>query len=136
MWDRDGSGDVWTRKEGMKALSIKQPHADWILYKGKDVENRNWRLPYDMYRQRIYIHAGKCVDAEMTTQAHYEDMPGRLGAIIGEVDIVGCVTIHDSEWFEGPYGFILDNPAAYQTPIPVNGMLGFFEPKIAEFMFT
>ena len=33
----------------------------------------------------------------------------RKGAIIGEVDIVDCVTKSTSPWFEGPFGFVLRN---------------------------
>ena len=43
----------------MKALSIQQPHADEILFAGKDIENRKWKLPAFMVGERIYIHAGK-----------------------------------------------------------------------------
>ena len=111
----------------MKALSIKQPHADWILYAGKDIENRTWRCPYDVIGQRIYIHAGKKVDTEISAQWAWRDTPERLGAIVGEVDITGCVKQCQSEWFYGPYGFVLANPVAYDTPIPCRGRLGFFE---------
>ena len=48
----------------MKALSIKQPWADHILFRGKDVENREWAEPLRKVErrqigQRIQIHAGK-----------------------------------------------------------------------------
>ena len=49
------------------------------------------------------------------------------GAIIGEVDIVDCVTQSDSPWFEGPYGLVLANPTLYDQPIPYKGRLGLFE---------
>lgn len=54
------------------------------------------------------------------------------GAIIGEVDITGCVEYSDSPWFLGPYGFTLANPVLYDEPIPCKGALGFFEPDIPE----
>lgn len=52
------------------------------------------------------------------------------GAIIGEVDIVDCVTESKSPWFTGPYGFVLANPVAYKVPVPCKGKLGFFTPDI------
>ena len=52
------------------------------------------------------------------------------GAIIGEIDITGCVDHSDSPWFFGPYGFTLANPVLYDKPIPCKGMLRFFEPDI------
>ena len=105
----------------MKALSIQQPHADEILFAGKDIENRSWKLPAYMVGQRIYIHAGK------KPRAGYHGSPKRLGAILGEVTITGCVTKSGSEWFEGPYGFVLKDPIAYNSPRPCRGRLGFFE---------
>jgi len=61
-----------------------------------------------------------------------------LGAIIGEVDIVGCKYRFGEEndnlyskWHEvGMYGLLLANPALYEKPIPCKGKLGFFEPLI------
>ena len=105
----------------MKALSIQQPHADEVLFEGKDIENRKWELPRYMVGQRIYIHAGK------KPRAGYYGPKNRLGAILGEVTITGCVTESDSEWFEGPYGFVLKDPVAYDKPRPRRGRLGFFE---------
>ena len=105
----------------MKVLSIQQPHADEILFHGKDIENRTWPLPRWMKGQRIYVHAGK------TVRGYYDGPDNRLGAILGEVTITGCVTQSDSLWFEGPYGFTLKDPVAYDEPIPFRGKLGFFD---------
>ena len=121
----------------MKALSIKQPWA-WLITKGyKDVENRNWATSF---RGRIYVHTGKNLDDEGWTFIHntispelwkqvwtmnfIESLP--KGAIIGEVDIVDCVTESESPWFVGPYGFVLKNPELYIEPIPYRGRLGLF----------
>jgi hypothetical protein len=60
-----------------------------------------------------------------------------IGAIIGEVDITGCIHTTDighpdidSPWFVGPYGFILRNAVLYKHPIPCKGRLGFFIPEL------
>jgi hypothetical protein len=114
----------------------------------KDIENRNWRIgrksqhgPYSSYHQanftielpcRIYIHAGKIPDsrgAEYFNIPIPPDLP--LGAIVGEADIIGCVTESQSPWFTGKYGFVFSNPVLYAKPIPCRGALGFFEPDIA-----
>lgn len=122
----------------MKALSLTQPMA-WALFNGKDVENRTWPTKV---RDRVMIHASQGLD-----KAHYEFIYDRLrellpttalpyrttfvhGAIIGEVDIIDCVTEHDSPWFTGPYGFVLANPVLYAEPIPCKGRLGFFTPAL------
>ena len=122
----------------MKALSIRQPWA-WLIADGyKDIENRSWATNF---RGRIYIHAGKRFDndaliwlmdkglvltKELTLYSH--ELP--RGGIIGEVDILDCVTSSTSPWFIGPYGFVLANPVRYKGFIPCKGWLGFFEPKI------
>jgi len=145
----------------MKALSIKQPWA-WLICAGhKDVENRNWwihmppLLNYPATPRRIYVHASKTFDVEgyekLTLQSYDPDSPiGKAieaitpikfffrGAIIGEVDIVGCKYRYGDEnnnlyspWHEvGMYGLLLANPILYDKPIPCKGKLGFFEPSI------
>jgi len=110
----------------------------------KDIENRSWSLPeWFKVPQRIYVHAGKREDGEalewllskgvplMTAMLSFSKRLSR-GAIIGEVDIVGCVTESKSPWFVGPYGFVLANSVFYEKSIPCKGRLGFFEPQIEE----
>lgn len=108
----------------MKALSVQQPHADDILFHGKDCENRTWKLPRAMIGARVYIHAGK------RARPGFNGDPIRLGAILGEVTITGCVAESQSEWFEGPYAFTLSDPISYERPIPYRGRLGFFEVEL------
>ena len=131
----------------MKALSVRQPHA-WLIVNGpKDIENRNWKTAF---RGRVYIHAGLRQDysayegdpvyrdlnplirgfISLEDSFNWSNEPLHLGAIIGEVDIVDCVTKSDSPWFEGPYGFVLANPVAYENPIPYKGQLGLFEVEL------
>ena len=124
----------------MKAISIRQPWA-WLIVNGvKDVENRTWPTKY---RGRVLIHAAKGMTrdeyngcrlfvAEFDEYlAHkipaFESLP--RGGIVGEAVIIDCVTVHDSEWFEGPYGFILDNLGDGSKPFPFHacrGALGIF----------
>jgi hypothetical protein len=112
------------------ALSIRQPWA-WLIVNGyKDVENRNWRTNF---RGEFLIHAGKRFDHDgyrwiqerfdiaMPSPAQFE-----LGGIVGLAELVDCVTRHDSPWFTGPYGFVLQNA----RPLPfvaVRGRLRFFK---------
>ena len=115
----------------MRALSIRQPWA-WLVVNGyKDIENRTWSTNF---RGRIYVHAGqRMIGDDYPEQRDYLaragiEIPGRLarGAIVGEVTISGCVDYSDSPWFCGPFGFILENPVAYELPVPYRGRLGFF----------
>ena len=113
----------------MKALSIMQPWAYLIVQGFKDIENRTWRTGF---RGPVLIHAGKKFDGK--DDANDWDWPHierpedfDMGGIVGEAEIVDCVTRSASRWFEGPYGFLIRN--ARPLPFrPCRGMLGFFEP--------
>ncbi len=48
------------------------------------------------------------------------------GCIVGMVDIVDCVTQHSSDWFEGPFGWVLEKPVFFDNPIPYRGAVGIF----------
>lgn len=108
----------------IRALSIRQPWAHHILASGKDVENRGW--PTER-RGWVLIHAG-------VNESEDRDMIRRLslplGAIVGAARIVDCVSWHTSEWFTGPYGFVLID-ALPIAPVPCRGALGFFRPEAA-----
>ena|SRR3990167_1062667 len=137
----------------MKALSIRQPWA-WLICSGyKGIENRGWSTKF---RGRIYVHAGLQFDfnAGLVPSINWDDgslqpvheayhlLPSdakdalmllalswkNQSALIGEVDIVDCVTESDSPWFlSGKYGFVLANPVLYKQPVPYRGRLRFFE---------
>lgn len=112
----------------MKALSIRQPWA-WLIIQGyKDVENRKWQTNY---RGKLYVHASKIIDMKAyNIFRDFYDLPDletlQRGGIIGQVEIVDCVKSHQSDWFEGPFGFVLKNskPLPFK---PCRGKLGFFD---------
>jgi hypothetical protein len=119
----------------MKALSIRQPWCWAILNAGKDVENRDW---FRQFRGRIAIHAAKGMTASEFKSANMfiRRVSGvwcpapqtiKRGAIVGTVEIVGCVRQSNSAWFQGEYGFVLREPIALATPIPYKGALGFWD---------
>ena len=130
----------------MKALTICQPYASLIIgWHGmpeeirKRVENRSWIMSY---RGPLLIHAGK-------SRAWLDSWCGRVpsdmpfGAIIGRVDVVGCVAkerlgfrsgvrerypwIVDHIHAEGPYCIIVENPVRFAEPIPYRGQQGVFD---------
>jgi hypothetical protein len=126
----------------MKALSIRQPWAWAIVHEGKDFENRSWPT---RYRGPVLIHAAKGMTlAEWDEAMDFIDQTFPLepterlarrarahhcsrGGIIGQAEIVDCVTGSDSPWFFGRYGIVLRNvqPLPFQ---PCRGALGFFDP--------
>lgn len=140
----------------MKVLSVRQPWAWALIHGGKDVENRNW---YTSYRGPLAIHAGKAFDMTrsewdaMSTGRYgefwhkmargYNQQPGHvLGAIIGTVELYGCVRDEacDSDWkADGDdfYCWLVRNPKALKDPIPMKGRLGLWDvsddlfPKVA-----
>ena len=113
-----------------KVLSIRQPWA-WLIATGlKDIENRTWETNF---RGTFLIHAGKSFDYEgyewvISEMGVAFPAPSQfeLGGIVGEAEIVDCVTSFDSPWFLGPYGFVLRN-ARPRTFTPLSGKLGFFD---------
>lgn len=114
----------------MKALSIRQPWAGLIVHDYKDIENRGWATHY---RGPILIHAPLTRDEDLIPEFDTALAEGglppiewRTGGFVGVAVIVDCVTTHDSEWFDGPYGFVLE--AAQPLPFyPYKGALGLFE---------
>jgi hypothetical protein len=115
----------------MKALSIRQPWA-WLIVNGyKDIENRDWPT---RFRGPVLIHAGKAMDPDdyEAIRDYWPEVPLppietlERGGIVGQCEIVGCVTRSASKWFFGPYGFVIQN--AKPLPFrPLPGKLGFFD---------
>ena len=115
----------------MKAISIRQPWASLIVAGIKDVENRSWSTKY---RGKVLVHASKKLDKKgmklvkekQLDESVIEAMKKYVGGIIGEVEIVDCVEKSDSQWFEGPFGFVLKN--AKVLPFKqCKGKLGIFD---------
>lgn len=124
----------------MKVLSIRQPYAFAIVEGFKPVENRDWAHGY---RGPLLIHAGQKeerddVDDVLELCARQSGRPldelaalycrrRWLGAIVGAARMVDCVRQHDSEWFFGPFGFVLVEPIAISAPVYCRGLLGIYE---------
>jgi hypothetical protein len=117
----------------MKALSIRQPWA-WLIVNGfKDIENRNWETNF---RGPFLVHAGKQFDYEDYRWVKSNSqiiMPEinefEMGGIVGSAEIIGCVTQHTSQWFFGPYGFVLKNARTVKF-VPLRGQLNFFNVEV------
>lgn len=109
----------------MFALSLKQPWATLLVHGLKTIEVRKWKTAP---RGRIFIHAARVPDerphgwALVKPEWLAEARCG--GGIIGEGDLVKCVTyrtreafsadkekhLNDPEWFEPIlYGFVFEN---------------------------
>ena len=110
----------------MKVLTVRQPWASLIVAGIKDVENRSWRTNY---RGRLGIHAAQGFDQELIdVYGHLldEDLP--LGALIGSVKLVDCVTNSRSKWADrGAWHWILTEPKTLVRPRPMKGRLGLWD---------
>jgi hypothetical protein len=96
----------------LQCLAINPPYAELIMSGQKDVENRTWATSH---RGPLAIYETK--------------NGGGRGAVIGIVDVVGCVNYHTSTYFTGPWGFVLHNPRRID-PVPVRGKPGLFPVEI------
>jgi len=131
----------------MKALSVKQPWA-WAICNlpkeyQKDIENRTWKTTY---HGDFLIHASKSFDKEgyerlvvyLKTLGYQGEIPKPhefvKGAIIG-ISYLNRIANNnsvyfantDSIWYEGEFGFMLEDSRALINPIPLKGKLNFFE---------
>ena len=112
----------------MKALSIRQPWAWLICFGGKDIENRCWST---RFRGEFLLHAAKGMTrAEYQDCADFANLPPfeklERGGIVGIARLADCVSGHRSEWFNGPFGFVLAEVRPLRF-VPCRGELGFFE---------
>lgn len=111
-----------------RCLSIQQPWAWLITSGGKDIENRTWRTAY---RGMFLIHAPLRIDTEAVEALRGlrrrvpTDAEAMTGGIVGVAEIVDCVPKSDSQWFGGPFGFVLQN-ARPLSFVPMAGRLSFF----------
>ena len=126
----------------MMALSVWQPWA-WLLAHGfKDVENRNW---WTKFRGPFLIHASQTMDtitlAEIIrlygvrgigdVDAAQREIAAQRGGIVGQAVLADCVSRSASKWFQGKYGFVIDQ--ARPLPFaPMRGRQGFFEAEYYE----
>lgn len=140
----------------MKAITVQQPYASLICQGIKDIENRSWRTHY---RGPVYIHASakaaklifeqpdqatiqEIIIATMLGEVENQDL---FSCIIGQVDIIDCVTNYPSFWAtksEGvlvgnkffykdkpTYNWVLANPVLFKKPIMnVKGKQSFWKP--------
>jgi hypothetical protein len=124
----------------MLGLTLWRPWDHAILYGGKPLENRPWKPWARIIGKRIALHAGLKYDTEgaewMRREGLYEPPAEPLcpkGCIVGTFRVRGWVnelgfdnngvsTDHDeSPWFFGPFGWLLEDVTALESPLPCRG---------------
>lgn len=120
----------------VRVLTVRQPHAHLLIHGApnagvKDVENRSKRT---RHRGTLLIQASAKVD-----RAAYADyiaegvelLPAGelvLGAIIGAVQVIGCVRDSRSPWaIPGYWHWMTATPCAADPVIPLKGQLSMFD---------
>ena len=116
---------VW---DATHALSVRQPWADAILFSGKTVENRTWPLPNRWVGQRLWLHAGKRMDAGAPRIA--DVAADRRGAVIGQVEFGNPYLLSEADagdrWVAGPWCWPILVALPLDRPIPGPGRLAVF----------
>jgi hypothetical protein len=132
----------------MKTISLLQPWATLVIMGVKTIETRSWQTAY---RGPLLIHAskgkkGSILCSRPPLSQYIEDFH-RLpfGAIIGSVSLqeivpveqlhlsgrqIANLTLEETAFgneAKGRYAWLLSDPVALQTPIPVKGTLGLWD---------
>lgn len=116
-----------------RVLTVRQPWAWAIIHGGKSVENRSWPTKH---RGPLLIHAGSAFEPDgyeavkrFATQRPPPASEFTHGAIIGVVDLVGCLQNVSSEWaIPGEWHWVLSSPQPFDAPVPCPGKLGLWRP--------
>jgi hypothetical protein len=125
----------------IRALTVWQPHAEWIAAGRKTVENRPWSTSY---RGPLLIHAGRKVDAVESPLA--ESLP--RGVFVALVELHGihlarddfggrcsCSVSAGAEWHSGgwvrPVHHWLLRHARRVPNVPARGLQSLWSPQHA-----
>jgi activating signal cointegrator 1 len=137
----------------MKVLTVWQPYASLLVMGLKEFETRGWETKY---RGPLVIHAAKLNDNArkddidrvvtmlrehgMDEQAErlFESCGSSFGCAVGVVDLTACIQMMDGGsdlenavgyYGEGRFGWKCDNPRMFESPIPVVGKQGLWNPS-------
>jgi hypothetical protein len=121
----------------VRVLTVRQPHAYLLVYGSpnagiKDVENRP---KLTRYRGTLLIQASAIVDRAAYAEyiAEGVKLPPReelvTGAIIGSVQVTGCVRNSRSRWaIPGYWHWLTAQPRPANPVIPIKGQLSMYPP--------
>jgi hypothetical protein len=126
----------------MRALTIRQPWASFIVAGLKRIENRTWRID----PQRVAVHAGK-----INAEGELEAPPALRSVVVGTVQVVECHRVGSESCWEREcpghhyadmtefhtggqahrrrmYHWVLAAPREFAAPIRAAGKLGLWIP--------
>lgn len=131
----------------MKALTLWRPWGYCIAHMGKRIENRTWAPPRTLFGQRIAIHQGKSWSPPNDwgeLEVDREDPLVHAVGIVATAVVTGVVhaVSHDKfyvkagaipggwsqrqhgDWFNGPFGWVLDEVQPVVPPLVCRGAQG------------
>lgn len=129
MTDRISATSIPAPDTELRALTLIQPWATFIVQGHKTIETRTWQTAY---RGWLAIHAAKSTDLVDDPAKH------TFGAVVAIARLVDCrpMTVEDepaalvrSE--PGRYAWDLADVRSFDTPIPMRGYQGLWRPKHA-----
>lgn len=115
----------------MKAISLKQPWADAVMFLGKDIENRSWKTNH---RGNLVIHCSKGWDKAGEdfirdlfpnwTSDRAKEMRGGFFGIMWVREIVLCSPTLQTKnpWAFGPWCWLLTPSATVVLKNPIKGI--------------
>jgi len=118
----------------MKAISVKQPWANFIADGEKTIETRTWSTNY---RGSLLIVSSKNPDLENFPEMEVEGN-GPYGYAVAVADLVDCRPMEPEdaedagcECYENAVAWVLENIKKIE-PFPVKGSLGVYEVEVPE----
>jgi hypothetical protein len=138
----------------VRAISLWQPWASAVVFGTKKIETRHWSTNYRgplaihaakhlVQRELVmWLQMPEFIQALWPIAKDTRDVCELLdrmpfGAIVGTVELVDCVRVETlielgplenylGNYHPGRFGWILEKPIAFETPIPCVGRQGFF----------
>lgn len=109
----------------IKALSLKQPFANWVASGKKTIETRTWSTPY---RGDILICASQSGKGE----------PRGVALCVIRLDNIRAMREGDAEaacveLYPKARAWVTSSLRILKQPIPIKGKLGLFEVEISEY---
>lgn len=121
----------------MKALTIRQPWADAIVYGTKRIENRRWALPARYTGVPVLLHSARANDRRAIRNGIRPETDIR-GAILAVITFPSChydgddCTPNCSFWgHDQVFHWQIADVTPLPEPVPAKGSLGFWTPTPA-----
>ena len=121
----------------IKALSVRQPWANMLVYGHKSIEIRTWRTNY---RGRLLICAAKKIDsdADIGFFLRARDMYDPRGVAVGTTELVDVRPLVREDYLAGMFkeeafdknhkllAWVMERPKRFEVPFAVKGQLSLF----------